>query len=358
MANKFRTEHDFLGEREIPDDVYYGIQTLRAKENFDITGLPASRAPRLIKAFGYVKKAAALANFDCGVLDREKTDAICYAADRLIAGEFNDQFVTDLIQGGAGTSCNMNANEVIANIGLEQMGHRKGEYEHLHPNNHVNCSQSTNDAYPTALRLALYMSIGDLVESMEQLQRSFARKGDEFKDLIKMGRTQLQDAVPMTLGREFHAFATTIGDDLAQVKEARCLISETNMGATAIGTGVNAPERYAEKCTEYLKQISGIPVTLAADLVEATGISGKLILKWVNHADLYRIKGVGSEYADLLEAAGVDTVMELAQRNPANLLPRMLEVNEEKKLVRRTPVQSQVDDWVGQAKTMQRVIQY
>ncbi len=277
MANKFRTEHDFLGEREIPDDVYYGIQTLRAKENFDITGLPASRAPRLIKAFGYVKKAAALANFDCGVLDREKTDAICYAADRLIAGEFNDQFVTDLIQGGAGTSCNMNANEVIANIGLEQMGHRKGEYEHLHPNNHVNCSQSTNDAYPTALRLALYMSIGDLVESMEQLQRSFARKGDEFKDLIKMGRTQLQDAVPMTLGREFHAFATTIGDDLAQVKEARCLISETNMGATAIGTGVNAPERYAEKCTEYLKQISGIPVTLAADLVEATCDTGAFV---------------------------------------------------------------------------------
>jgi aspartate ammonia-lyase len=277
MATIFRKEHDFLGERDIPDDVYYGIQTLRARENFDITGVPASRVPRLIKAFGYVKKAAALANFDCGVLDKEKTAAICFAADKLIAGEYNDEFVSDLIQGGAGTSCNMNANEVIANIGLEKMGYRKGEYQHLHPNNHVNCSQSTNDAYPTALRLALFLSIGDLMDAMEDLQGSFAKKGGEFNGVIKMGRTQLQDAVPMTLGREFHAFATTIGDDIEQIREARSLITEVNMGATAIGTGVNAPGGYAEKCVQHLKEVSGIPVTLAADLVEATSDTGAYV---------------------------------------------------------------------------------
>jgi aspartate ammonia-lyase len=277
MKNRFRKEHDFLGERELPDDVYYGIQTLRARENFDITGIPVSRAPLLIKALGYVKKAAALANYECGVLDREKTDAICFAADKLIAGEYWSQFVSDLIQGGAGTSCNMNANEVIANIGLEKMGFEKGDYQHLHPNNHVNCSQSTNDAYPTAVRLALYLSIGDFIESMDNLRKAFIRKGEEFKDVIKMGRTQLQDAVPMTLGREFQAYATTIGEDILRMKEARSLITEVNMGATAIGTGVNAPEGYAQKCVDHLKQISGIPVTLAEDLVEATCDTGAYV---------------------------------------------------------------------------------
>ena len=277
MSTGYRKEHDFLGEREIPDDAWYGIQTLRAKENFDITGIPASRSPVLIKAFGYVKKAAALANHDCGVLDRQKTDAICYAADRLIAGEFRDQFISDLIQGGAGTSCNMNANEVIANIGLEKMGFKKGEYQHLHPNNDVNCSQSTNDAYPTAVRLALYMSIGEFMHALGELQRAFSAKGQEFSGVLKMGRTQLQDAVPMTLGAEFHAFATTIGEDIQRLAEARSLITEVNMGATAIGTGVNAPEGYAEKCVAYLGQVSGIPVTLAADLIEATCDTGAYV---------------------------------------------------------------------------------
>ena len=277
MKTNFRREHDFLGERDIPDDVYYGIQTLRAKENFDITGITASRAPLLIKAFGYVKKAAALANFECGVLDKEKTEAICYAADKLIAGEYREQFVSDLIQGGAGTSCNMNANEVIANIGLEKMGFKKGDYKYLHPNNHVNCSQSTNDAYPTAIRLALFLSISDFMISMEMLQQAFAKKGGEFENVIKMGRTQLQDAVPMTLGKEFHAYATTIGEDVQRMKEARSLITEVNMGATAIGTGVNAPEGYAGKCVAHLKLISGIPVTLAEDLIEATCDTGAYV---------------------------------------------------------------------------------
>jgi aspartate ammonia-lyase len=277
MATSFRKEHDFLGEREIPDNVYYGIQTLRAKENFDITGIQASRAPLLIKAFGYVKKAAALANHDCGVLDKEKTDAICFASEQLIEGRYREQFVSDLIQGGAGTSCNMNANEVIANIGLEKMGYKKGEYEHLHPNNHVNCSQSTNDAYPTAFRLALYMSIGEFMTSLEALRTSFLKKGEEFRDIIKMGRTQLQDAVPMTLGREFRAFATTIGEDIERMREARSLITEVNMGATAIGTGVNAPEGYADKCVAHLKHICGIPVVLAEDLVEATCDTGAYV---------------------------------------------------------------------------------
>ncbi|HSR38912.1 MAG TPA: aspartate ammonia-lyase [Phnomibacter sp.] len=277
MSTTFRTEHDFLGEKEVSNNCYYGIQTLRAKDNFDITGIPLSTEPTFIKAFGYVKKAAALANHECGVLSKEITEAICYACDRLIAGEFTDQFVSDLIQGGAGTSCNMNVNEVIANIGLEKMGHKKGEYQHLHPNNHVNCSQSTNDAYPTAFRMALYMKIDAFTKAMEVLQQSFYKKGQEFSGILKMGRTQLQDAVPMTLGQEFNAFATTIGEDVLRMSEVQKLITEVNMGATAIGTGVNAPEGYAVKCVEQLQKISGIPVVLAADLIEATYDTGAYV---------------------------------------------------------------------------------
>lgn len=277
MSNTFRKEHDFLGERDIPNAVYYGIQTLRAKENFDITGIPLSSQPSFIKAFAFVKKAAALANRDCGVLTNEVTDAICYACDKLIAGEYTDQFISDLIQGGAGTSCNMNVNEVIANIGLEKMGYAKGDYEHLHPNNHVNCSQSTNDAYPTAFRLALFIKIEAFTKVMEVLRQSFYKKGQEFANVLKMGRTQLQDAVPMTLGQEFNAFATTIGEDILRMKEVQMLITEINMGATAIGTGVNAPEGYAEKCVAYLKELSGIPVVLAIDLIEATYDTGAYV---------------------------------------------------------------------------------
>lgn len=272
-----RREHDFLGELDIPNDLYYGIQTYRAKENFNITGIPISKELRFIKALGYVKKAAALANRDCGVLDEKVTEAICYGCDQLIAGKYQDQFVSDLIQGGAGTSCNMNANEVIANLGLEYLGYKKGDYEHVHPNNHVNCSQSTNDAYPTAFRIALYMKMTDYLKILENLENAFRKKGQEFAHVLKMGRTQLQDAVPMTLGQEFNAFATTIGEDIARLKEAQQLVLEVNMGATAIGTRVNAPDGYAEKCVEYLAKESGIPVTLAPDLIEATGDTGAYV---------------------------------------------------------------------------------
>lgn len=272
-----RREHDFLGELDIPNELYYGVQTYRAKENFNITGIPISKEARFIKAFGYVKKAAALANKDCGVLDDKITEAICFACDELIAGKYQDQFVSDLIQGGAGTSCNMNANEVIANIGLEYLGHKKGEYDFLHPNNHVNCSQSTNDAYPTAFRIALYMKMTDFIKILGDLQAAFLAKSVEFKEVLKMGRTQLQDAVPMTLGQEFNAFATTIGEDIQRLKEAQALVLEVNMGATAIGTRVNAPDGYSEKCVEYLAKESGIPVVLAPDLIEATGDTGAYV---------------------------------------------------------------------------------
>ena len=273
-----RLEHDFLGEREIVDTKYYGVQTLRALENFNITGLSISREPLFIKAFAHVKKAAALANFDCSVLSKEVTDAICYACDELLTGKYDDQFVSDMIQGGAGTSCNMNANEVIANIGLEYIGKAKGDYEFLHPNNHVNCSQSTNDAYPTAFRLALYHKLSAYIDALEILHESFSRKAVEFKTVLKMGRTQLQDAVPMTLGAEFHGWATTIKEDIERIKEMQQLLLEVNMGATAIGTRINAPEGYPELCVKHLANISGLHVTLASDLIEATSDTGAYVL--------------------------------------------------------------------------------
>jgi len=272
-----RKEHDFLGELELQDHLYYGVQTHRALQNFNITGIAISQEPLFIKAMALVKKAAALANHDCGILSKEKKEAIAHAADRILQGEFIDQFVSDMIQGGAGTSCNMNANEVIANVGLEFMGHKKGEYEHLHPNNDVNCSQSTNDAYPTAFRLALYQKIGIFIESLKLLQQAFAEKSKEFNQVLKMGRTQLQDAVPMTLGAEFKAFATTLGEDVERMQEAQRLVTEINMGATAIGTGINAPEGYAQKVTAHLAKISGIPVKLAPDLIEATVDTGAYV---------------------------------------------------------------------------------
>src|SRR5690606_30432850 len=239
-----RREHDFLGEREIPKDVYYGIQTLRAIENFHITGIPLKTEPLFVQALGYVKKAAAMANAELGVLDRDVAERIIQASDRVINGEFNDQFITDLIQGGAGTSVNMNANEVIANVALEMMGKEKGDYDFCHPNNHVNCSQSTNDAYPTAFRIALINKLTAYSRSLQLLADAFYEKGEEFKQVLKMGRTQLQDAVPMSMGDEFKAFATNIREELSRIEDSKRLISEINMGATAIGTGVNAPEAY------------------------------------------------------------------------------------------------------------------
>lgn len=272
-----RIEHDFLGEKEIPHDVYYGIQTLRAIENFHITGIPLKVEPIFVQALGYVKKGAAMANRDLGVLDKNIAEYIIKASDRVIAGEFDDQFLSDLIQGGAGTSVNMNANEVIANVALEMMGKEKGQYEFCHPNNHVNCSQSTNDAYPTAFRIALINKLTGYKVTLSQLADAFAAKGEEFKNVLKMGRTQLQDAVPMSMGDEFKAFATNINEELARVEESKRLISEINMGATAIGTGVNAPKGYAELVTKHLATITGLDLILAGDLIEATYDTGAYV---------------------------------------------------------------------------------
>jgi aspartate ammonia-lyase len=272
-----RKEHDFIGEKEIPGNVYYGVQTLRALENFNITGIPVSKEPLFIEAFGFVKKAAAMANRDCGTLDPKLAEAIILACDRVIAGEFNDQFVIDMIQGGAGTSMNMNANEVIANIGLEYLGHKKGEYEFLHPNNHVNCSQSTNDTYPTALRLALYQKINLYINTIQKLKEAFTKKGHEFDKILKMGRTQLQDAVPMLLGQEFHGFANTIDQDITRLTKAQALLTTCNMGGTAIGTMINTPKNYPQIVTEYLAKLSGIPVKLSDDLIDASSDTGDYV---------------------------------------------------------------------------------
>jgi aspartate ammonia-lyase len=274
MSKGYRLEHDLLGEREVPDQCYFGIQTMRALENFDLTGMPISSTPSLLTAFAYVKKAAALTNLELGLLPSKTAQAIGQACDEIITGELHDQFVVDVFQGGAGTSTNMNANEVIANRALEFMGYQKGDYQHCHPNNHVNCSQSTNDAYPTAFRIALHFELKKLMVSMEILQKAFAEKGEEFADVLKMGRTQLQDAVPMTLGQEFSAYATTIGEDLLRVSEAHNLVHEINLGATAIGTGLNAPPDYTRLVTERLRKLTGIPLETSPNLIEATWDTG------------------------------------------------------------------------------------
>lgn len=272
-----RMEHDLIGDKEISNECYYGVQTARAAENFHITGIKLSSFPTFIVSLAKVKKAAALANYELGLLAEAKKNVICEACDEIIAGKYHDQFVVDMFQGGAGTSTNMNANEVIANIGLEKMGHQKGEYKFLHPNNDVNLSQSTNDAYPTALRVALYEKLGELTESMKIIKGSFANKASEFKDIIKMGRTQLQDAVPMTLEQEFKTYAVMIGEDIQRVTEAQQLVREMNMGATAIGTGINAHPDYSKTVEAKLQEVTGRPFVTAGDLVEATQDTGAYV---------------------------------------------------------------------------------
>lgn len=273
-----RMERDFLGERELPDDAYYGVQTLRGRENFHITGLPMSTEPQFVRAFGFVKKAAALANRDLGVVEPRIANAIIAACDRLIAGEMLDQFVTDFIQGGAGTSTNMNANEVIANLALESMGYRKGQYEHCSPNDHVNFGQSTNDVYPTAFRLGLILRLQSYMDSLSKLAEAFRAKGQEFDRVLKMGRTHLQDAVPMSLGAEFHGWGTTIDEEVQRIAEVRKLLHEINLGATAIGTTVTAAPGYPELATRHLSEITGLPFILAGDLIEATSDTGAYVL--------------------------------------------------------------------------------
>jgi aspartate ammonia-lyase len=265
-----RIEHDLLGEKSIPAGAYYGVQTARGLENFHISGVPLHHYPDFIRALAMVKLAAARANFDCGQFSREVLTGIEGACAELIDGKLHDQFRLDVFQGGAGTSTNMNANEVIANRALELMGHAKGEYKHCDPHDHVNGSQSTNDAYPTSLHIGMALGNVRLVAAINELIQAFRAKGEEFGGIVKMGRTQLQDAVPMTVGQEFTAFAETLSGEVRALEAIQRVLCEVNMGATAIGTGLNAPAGYAGKCTAHLGKITGFPIHLAPDLIEAT----------------------------------------------------------------------------------------
>jgi aspartate ammonia-lyase len=277
-AGETRVEHDLLGEREVPDDARYGIQTLRAVENFPITGIRLAHFPHLVRALAMVKQAAARANRRLGLLDETIAEAVDHACREIIDGHWQGHFVVDVVQGGAGTSTNMNANEVIANRALELLGHPRGAYEHCHPNNHVNLSQSTNDAYPTAVRIAVVHELEELLEAMAELEEALADKALEFHDVLKMGRTQLQDAVPMTLGQEFEAFAVTTAEDVVRLRETARLFLEVNLGGTAIGTGINADPRYPELAVRELRRISGLELSLADNLVEATPDTGAFVM--------------------------------------------------------------------------------
>ncbi len=277
MSTDFRTEHDLLGERQIPADAYWGIHTLRALENFPITGKAIGTYPELVRALAHVKEAAARANFELGDLEEAHLDAIVGACRELVAGKLHEEFVVDVIQGGAGTSTNMNANEVIANRALELMGRHKGDYAFLHPINHVNMAQSTNDVYPTALNVATCFAIQGLLAAMAELRVAFCAKAEEFKDILKIGRTQLQDAVPMTLGQEFSVYGVMLGEDEARLREAMALVREINLGATAIGTGINTDADYSCLAIRHLSALTGLPLTPAPNLIEATQDTGAFV---------------------------------------------------------------------------------
>jgi aspartate ammonia-lyase len=277
-ADSSRVETDFMGTREIPAGAYWGIQTLRAVENFAITGTDISSYPLLVKALAEVKHAAVLANSDLGLIDEVKTDAIVHACQDIEQGGLLDQFVVDVIQGGAGTSTNMNANEVIANRALEILGFDKGDYSVIHPNGHVNMGQSTNDVYPTAIRIATIKASQELLAAMAHLRQSLARKAVEFADVVKVGRTQLQDAVPMTLGQEFSTYAVMVDEDERRIREALVHLHEINLGATAIGTGINTHADYAAQACTHLQRITELPLVTASNLVEATQDCGAFVL--------------------------------------------------------------------------------
>jgi aspartate ammonia-lyase len=274
---EYRSEHDLLGDREVLADVYYGIHTVRATENFPISGIPIAAHPDLVNALAAVKQAAAAANRDLGLLAAEKAGAIVAACEEIRSGSLHEQFVVDVIQGGAGTSANMNANEVIANRALEHLGRQRGEYTALHPLDDVNKGQSTNDVYPTAVKVALHWAAERLLEAMAVLREAFSERGDAFSDVVKVGRTQLQDAVPMTLGQEFTTYAIMIGEDEQRLAEALRLLHEVNLGGTAIGTQLNAPAGYAESVRGHLAQITGIPLVTSPNLVEATQDAGSFV---------------------------------------------------------------------------------
>lgn len=272
-----RLEKDLLGELEVPFDAYYGVQTQRAIDNFNISTALLEHYRAFIWGLGAVKMGAAKANLELGLIDKKIADAIINASQEVMDGKFDNEFPIDMIQGGAGTSTNMNANEVIANRALELMGHKKGDYQYCSPNDHVNLSQSTNDAYPTAGHLALIKMHYELIEHLKPLIKSFEAKANEFKDIIKMGRTQLQDAVPMTLGQEFKAFANNLSKEIKFLNYTAEGFCEVNMGATAIGTGLNAAPGYSEACVKHLAEITKYPITLAADLVQATPDTGAFV---------------------------------------------------------------------------------
>ncbi|MBR1706451.1 MAG: aspartate ammonia-lyase [Bacteroidales bacterium] len=274
---KYRVESDLLGELQVPADAYYGVQTQRALDNYRISNTRMCDYPEYVIAMAYVKMAAAQANAELGVLDRGIADAIIAACREIVDGKLHDQFPVDMMQGGAGTSVNMNANEVIANRALELMGHQKGEYQFCSPNDHVNCAQSTNDAYPTAFRYTFVRMNKHLIASLQALIGAFRAKGEEFKDIIKMGRTQLQDAVPMTSGQEFNAFANNLEEEIANLERNAVLLREINMGGTAIGTGLNAVPGFAELCTRRMSEFCGDELVKAADLVEATPDTGAYV---------------------------------------------------------------------------------
>ncbi len=278
LSGKTRQEHDLLGNMNVPEEYYFGIQTMRALENFHISRVRLYFFPELIRALADVKEAAAMANRDLGQLDGTIASAIIAACEEIKGGALHDHFVVDMVQGGAGTSTNMNANEVIANRALEILGHERGEYKYCHPNNHVNLSQSTNDAYPTAVKIALIRSIGKLIGSIKWLVEAFRAKGVEFAGVIKMGRTQLQDAVPMTLGQEFEAYAATLSEEVDRLEQNLKLFLEVNMGATAIGTGINADPDYSPLCIKHLREITGLPVVAASNMIEATNDTGAFIM--------------------------------------------------------------------------------
>lgn len=274
---RMRIEKDSIGEMEIPADADYGIHTARAVENFPITGIKLSHFPELIESLAMVKKAAALANRDFGKLKPEIASAIVSACDLLVAGDGHKDFVVDMLQGGAGTSTNMNANEVVANLALKLLGKARGDYAVVNPNDHVNLSQSTNDVYPTAVRLTMLRACPELIAAQQLLKDALLAKAVEFDDVIKVGRTQLMDAVPMRLGSEFRAFAVTVGEDIDRLRDFAVLLREVNLGGTAIGTGINTPEGYSERVIRNLAEVSGVPMVPAADLIEATSDLGAFI---------------------------------------------------------------------------------
>src|SRR6188474_2550114 len=265
-----RTEKDLLGEKQIPADAYYGVQTLRALENFQVSGVKTNFYPDYVRAYAMVKLAAARANGDVGRMKKDRLAAIEKACQAVIDGKYHDQFLTDMYQGGAGTSANMNSCEVLANIALKKMGKKKGEYQFIEPHDDLNMGQSTNDVYPTAIHVALLLHNDKLIKEAQSLSQAFHKKGDEFKNLLKMGRTEGQDAVPMTLGQEFHGFGFQLDAAIEILRKTEAYLYEENMGATAIGTGLTASPGYAEKCAVHLAKITGKPMVMSKDLIAAT----------------------------------------------------------------------------------------